>query len=134
MEDIVIAGRILLAVVLSFILGLDRERKGKPAGLRTILLVGVGSALFTLVSIYGLPGRDPSRIASNIVTGVGFLGAGTILRVKEKERILGLTTAATIWYTAAVGMMVGAGMYVSAIVAAVIGWIILESKRWNLPF
>ncbi|MDN5358639.1 MAG: putative Mg2+ transporter-C (MgtC) family protein [Candidatus Diapherotrites archaeon] len=126
--------RIVFAAFLSFFLGLDRERRGKPAGLRTMLLVGTGAALFTVVSIYGFPGSDPSRVASNIVTGVGFLGAGTILRVKEKERILGLTTAATIWYVAAVGTLVGVGMYAEAVVATILGWLILESKQWGLPF
>lgn len=134
MNGLEIIGRILLSAALSFLLGLDREKKGKPAGLRTMLLVGVGSTLFTVASIYAFPGSDPSRIVSNVVTGVGFLGAGTIMRVKEKERIMGLTTAATIWYVAAVGILAGAGMYLIATLAAAVGWIILESKQWDISF
>lgn len=100
-----------VAVLLGGAIGFERERRGKAAGLRTNILICVGSALFTRLSIeipgtYGLAG-DPSRIAAQIVTGVGFLGAGTILQARG--RITGLTSAATIWMVAAIGMAVGAG-------------------------
>lgn len=112
-------GRLVLAAVLGGLVGLERELAGKPAGLRTNLLICVGSALFTDLSIGmaalgggpGLP-ADPARVAAQVVTGIGFLGAGTILR--SHGRITGLTTAATIWVVAAVGMAVGARAYVPA--------------------
>lgn len=103
------------AFVLSAVIGLERERRFKSAGLRTHTLVGIGSALFTLVSAYGFAPLlseevvlDPSRIAAQIVSGVGFLGAGVIF--VRQNAVAGLTTAASIWVTAAVGMACGAGM------------------------
>jgi putative Mg2+ transporter-C (MgtC) family protein len=106
-------------VVVSFLcgmtVGLERERHEKPAGLRTLVLICVGSAIFTLASVSPAMGqREPARIAAQIVTGVGFLGAGSILR--DRAMITGLTTAATVWATAGVGMVVGAG-YATAGVA-----------------
>jgi len=112
--------RLLLAAVLGGVVGVERELSGKPAGLRTNLLICVGSALFTSLSI-GVASlsdasgfrSDPGRIAAQIVTGIGFLGAGTILHSRGK--ITGLTTAATVWVVAAIGMAVGAGAYVAAV-------------------
>jgi putative Mg2+ transporter-C (MgtC) family protein len=90
------------------IIGAERESKSKPAGLRTMAMVSIGAAVFTMVSIeLGLPSGDRARIAAQVVTGIGFLGAGAILR--GPQGVLGLTTAATIWVTAAVGMVIGAG-------------------------
>ena len=113
------------AFVLSVIIGLERERRAKSAGLRTHTLVGLGSALFTLVSAYGFVGvvgsdvvLDPSRIAAQIVSGVGFLGAGVIF--VRQNVVAGLTTAASIWVTAAVGMACGAGMPVLAAIATML--------------
>ena len=113
-------GRLLLASLLGGVIGIEREVSGKPAGLRTNLLICVGSALFTALSIEvaalgGDPGirSDPGRIAAQIVSGIGFLGAGSILH--SRGRITGLTTAATIWVVAAVGMAVGARAYVAAV-------------------
>ncbi|TQM57882.1 MgtC/SapB family protein [Humibacillus xanthopallidus] len=114
-------GLLGLAFVLSAIIGLERHRRFKSAGLRTHTLVGVGSAVFTLVSAYGfadVTGRgvvDPSRIAAQIVSGVGFLGAGVIF--VRRGSVSGLTTAASIWLTAAVGMACGAGMPALAVMA-----------------
>lgn len=96
-----------IAVLVGGVIGLEREVQYKAAGFRTLILITVGSTLFTLFSIAIEPELSPSRIASNIVTGIGFLGAGTILR--EGGRIGGLTTAATIWLAAALGMGIGAG-------------------------
>jgi len=111
-----------IAFLLSAIIGVERQRKLKSAGLRTHTLVGIGSAVFTLVSAYGFAGiagsdviLDPSRIAAQIVSGIGFLGAGVIF--VRKGAVSGLTTAASIWVTAAVGMACGAGMPVIAAVA-----------------
>lgn len=103
-QDIIKLG---IAVLVGGAIGLEREVQYKAAGFRTIILITLGSTLFTLFSIAIEPDASPSRIASNIVTGIGFLGAGTILR--EGGRIGGLTTAATIWLAAALGMGIGAG-------------------------
>lgn len=117
--------RLLLATALGAIIGFQRERAGKSAGLRTLLLVCVGAALFTIASIYGFgTAADPSRIASGIVIGIGFLGAGTILR-RGGAVVEGLTTAATIWSVAAIGLVAGAGLYILAAVTAAIVLIVL---------
>jgi putative Mg2+ transporter-C (MgtC) family protein len=112
-------GRLLLAAALGGLIGLEREVRRKEAGLRTNMLIAMGSALFTLMSIEMAPGpdADPTRIASQIVTGVGFLGGGAILR--EGATIRGLTTAATIWMNAAIGVAAGGGRYHLAIIATV---------------
>jgi len=123
--------RFLLAVALGAGIGYQRERAGKTAGVRTHILVSSGAALFTLVSIYGFSGAavDISRVAAGVVVGVGFLGAGVILRGQREEEVAGLTTAATIWITAAIGLAAGAGMYlVSVIVTAIIIGVLLLPK------
>lgn len=116
--------RLLLAAGLSSAIGYQRERKGKAAGLRTHILIGSGAALFTLVSIYGFNGAvDPSRVAAGVVAGVGFIGAGVIfrgMREEHKEGVAGLTTAASIWITAAIGLAAGAGMYLISAIATLI--------------
>jgi putative Mg2+ transporter-C (MgtC) family protein len=101
--------RVLLAAVLSAAIGVEREYHQKPAGLRTNMLIGIGSTLFTLVSVGFASGGSSDRVAAQIVTGIGFLGAGAILR--GDHTVHGLTTAATIWVNAAIGMTVGAGAY-----------------------
>jgi putative Mg2+ transporter-C (MgtC) family protein len=119
-----LAVRLIVAAGLGLAIGFEREIHGHPAGLRTHMLVAMGSALFTVLSIYGFqdqPGGgtapvDPTRIAAQIVSGIGFLGAGAIL--KDGIVIRGLTTAASLWATAAVGMAAGAGEYVISVVAA----------------
>jgi putative Mg2+ transporter-C (MgtC) family protein len=105
-----LALRLLEAAALGALIGLEREIHDHPAGMRTHLLVSVGAAAFTVLSIYGFPaiGADPARVAAQIVAGVGFLGAGAIL--KEGATIRGLTTAASLWAVAAVGMAAGAGV------------------------
>ena len=116
--------RILIAAALGAIIGYQRERAGKPAGLRTIVLVCVGAALFTVVSAFGFVGADPSRIAAGIVIGIGFLGAGAIMR-REGGSIEGLTTAATIWVTAAIGLATGAGLYIVSLVTTGVTLVVL---------
>jgi putative Mg2+ transporter-C (MgtC) family protein len=102
--------RLIFASVLGGILGFERQRKGKAAGLRTHMLVGLGTALFTVAPLEaGMAVADMSRVFQGIATGIGFIGAGTILKVAEQEQIKGLTTAASIWLTAAIGVAVGAG-------------------------
>lgn len=112
-----------LAFVLSAVIGVERERQFKSAGLRTHTLVGLGAALFTLVSAYGFAGlgidtTDPTRIAAQVVTGIGFVGAGVIF--VNRGNVVGLTTAASIWVTAAVGMACGAGLPLLAVAGTVL--------------
>lgn len=120
-QEIII--RLLVAFVLSAIIGIEREYYRKPAGLRTLVIVGLGAALFTLISaqVRGLfPGAlsDPGRIASQIVVGIGFIGAGTIIR--SRGAIVGLTTAATIFVVAAIGVAVGFGLYTEAVAVTIL--------------
>lgn len=120
--------RILLAAGLAGVIGFERELREQEAGLRTHMLVGVGACLFTLVSAYGfgeffvqggpLVPVDPTRIAAQIVTGIGFLGAGAIIR--QGPSIKGLTTAATLWAVAAIGLAAGAGFYSGAVATTVV--------------
>ncbi len=116
--------KLLLALVLGGLIGMERELRDKPAGFRTLMFISAGSALFTMFSIHmaqlpGFPtGGDPSRIAAQIVTGVGFLGAGVIMR--EHGEVTGLTTASTIWLAAALGIGAGIGAYLFSILAALL--------------
>ncbi len=129
-NDMMMIGRVVLALLLGGAIGFERERRNKPAGLRTHMLVAAGTTCFTVASIYGfgdqIP-RDPSRVAAQIVSGVGFLGAGTIFRSGSEVR--GLTTAATIWLVAALGMLVGTGMYWLAIFTTIISALVLRFLR-----
>jgi len=119
--------RFLLAVALGAGIGYQRERSGKAAGMRTIILVSAGAALFTLVSVYGFDaeGVDISRVAAGVVVGVGFIGAGVIFRGRQEEEVAGLTTAATIWVAAAIGLAAGAGMYLPSVIATAVILVIL---------
>lgn len=118
--------RLLLAAGLGAAIGLEREFRRKPAGLRTNILIAVGSALFTMLSIvFAHSGGTADRIAAQIVTGVGFLGAGAILR--SGETIHGMTTAATIWVNAAIGVGAGAGEYAMSSVATLITLVVLAA-------
>jgi len=105
--------RLLVALLLGAVVGLERERQERAAGLRTVTMVSLGSCLFTIVGAYGFANTDPSRVAAQIVTGIGFLGAGTIFL--RKDLVRGLTTAATIWAVAAIGMASGTAQYVIAV-------------------
>ena len=116
-----IALRLLLAVVLGGLIGFERESHNRPAGFRTHILVCSGSALIMMVSAYGFTGQigagfeaDPGRIAAGVVTGIGFLGAGTILQ--QRGSVRGLTTAASIWVVSGVGLAVGIGFYLGAVI------------------
>ena len=116
--------RLLLAAGLGAAIGLEREYRQKPAGLRTNILIALGSALFTLISIQmGLAGRTPDRIAAQVVTGIGFLGGGAILR--SGRNVHGMTTAATIWVNAAVGMAAGSGQFAIATATTTITLVVL---------
>lgn len=125
LTDLDMTQRLLLAAVLGAVLGLEREWRHKDAGLRTNILIAIGSALFTLMSIELTDGRtgDTSRIAAQIVTGIGFLGAGAIIRTNAG--IQGLTTAATIWVNAAIGVAAGGGEYHLALIATFVTLMVL---------
>ncbi len=118
-----ILGRLVLAGFLGAFIGLERELRGYPAGIRTLALVALGSCLFTDVS--GLLGGD-DRVAAQIVTGIGFIGAGVIFR--EGYTVRGITTAATIWSAAAIGMAIGTNLYVVAILGAIFVFAVLEAR------
>ena len=113
--DVELIRRLITAALLGALLGFEREVRQKSAGLRTNILVAVGAALFTLMSLELAPGGDPNRIAAQIVTGIGFLGAGAIMRTRSG--IQGLTTAATVWVNGAVGVAAGGGAYHLAFIA-----------------
>jgi putative Mg2+ transporter-C (MgtC) family protein len=105
-----VGGRLMVSLVLGGLLGYERQRAGKAAGLRTHILVALGATLFVLGPVEaGMSVADLSRVIQGIVAGIGFLGAGAILKLVERERVEGLTTAANIWFTAAVGTAVGSG-------------------------
>lgn len=120
--------KIVLAIIAGGLIGLEREFRDKSAGFRTLIFISMGAAAFTILSTRLAPVSDPNRIAANIVTGIGFLGAGAILR--DGSRITGLTTAATIWLSAAIGMAVGGGQYLLAALLTGLTVIVL----WVFPF
>ena len=121
--------RLLLAVTMGALIGFERQHAGKPAGLRTHVLVCIGAALFTIASIYGFgEGADPARVAAGIVAGIGFLGAGAIIRTPEGI-LVGLTTASSIWAVAAIGLTAGAGLYILAPVATLVVLIVLRLPK-----
>lgn len=130
-----LALRLVGAFVVGILIGFERERRHKPAGLRTHALVGLGAALFTITGIYGFAAAgvppsgaaDPARVAAQIVTGVGFIGGGIIF--KDQDRIRGLTTAASIWLTAGLGTGIGAGLYLLTAIGALLGLAGLKLNR-----
>jgi putative Mg2+ transporter-C (MgtC) family protein len=123
-QQVILAAQITLAVLLSGIIGINRERSHKSAGLRTHMLAGAGACLFTILSLHAFPHADTSRIASNVVTGIGFLGGGLI--IQRKNEAYDLTTAAGIWATAAIGMAIGVGAWFLAIYVTLILWFVLD--------
>jgi putative Mg2+ transporter-C (MgtC) family protein len=122
--------RLFVAGILGALLGAERESVGKAAGLRTHMLVALGAALFVLIPVeFGFQEGDLGRVIQGVATGIGFLGAGTILKRREESEITGLTTAAAIWLTAAVGLAAGVGRVWLAIVGALSAWVILYGVR-----
>ncbi len=121
--------RLLLSVLLSGLVGLEREAKGRAAGLRTHMLVCVGSCLMMLTGVYmaahyhGTMDVDPTRLAAQVVSGIGFLGAGTIIQFRDSVR--GLTTAASVWAAAGIGLAVGGGFYLGAVATTVLVLVVL---------
>lgn len=122
--------RLLVAALLGGLLGYERESRGISAGLRTHMLVAVGSAIFVLVPLEaGVSQADLSRVLQGVVTGVGFLGAGAIIKLNQEQEIKGLTTAASVWLTAAIGVAAGMGREMTAILSALLALFILAVLR-----
>jgi len=129
-ETLRILIRLMLAAALGGLLGFERARSGKSAGLRTHMLVALGSALFALIPQQaGVTVTDMSRVVQGIVTGIGFIGAGAILKQSESQQVHGLTTAAGLWLTAAIGMAAGMGRETTAILGAVLAFTILAALQ-----
>ena len=135
--------RLLISCILGGLIGLERESLERPAGLRTHILVCVGSALMMIVSIYGFAGsdsvnKDPGRIAAQVVSGIGFLGAGTILR--EGLTVKGLTTAASLWVVAGIGLAIGCGQFFAGIAVTALVFLTLvlfgqlERRHWSSKY
>lgn len=133
MNEIEIIGRLLLALFLGGLIGIERVHAGKKAGIRTLGLVALGSALFITISEFVIAQYgyeiDPLRVAANVVTGIGFIGAGMI--IFREDHVSNLTTAAGVWLSAAIGVAVGFGMYVTA-AAVTVMVIITYTSMWNL--
>ena len=125
--------RLLVAVVLGGVLGWERESVGAPAGLRTHMLVSLGSALFVLIPLQaGMRLDDLSRVLQGVTAGIGFLGAGAILKQRERNDVRGLTTAASIWLTAALGVAAGMGREATALLSTLFALVILAIlRRWS---
>ncbi|QCO68796.1 MgtC/SapB family protein [Luteimonas yindakuii] len=122
----VMIARLVVAAVLGGIIGWEREQKGRAAGLKTHILVSIGSALFVLAPLtHGISADEVTRVMQGIVSGIGFLGAGAILKLDKGERIEGLTTAAGIWMTAAIGMAAGMGQEWVAIITTLVAFIVV---------
>lgn len=132
--------KLILSLVLGALIGLERRSRGQIAGMRTFALISMGACLAMIISIYipqtyfGLKNGDPGRIAAQVISGIGFLGAGAIIQMKGSVR--GLTTAAGIWMTAAVGLAVGAGMYIISVAAFILIVLILNNveDQWQRFF
>ena len=136
-QQLDISIRLLMASVLGAAIGFEREIHLHPAGMRTHLLVALGSAAFSVLSIFFFVSptapdgsTDPSRIAAQIVSGIGFLGAGAILKLPEERRIEGLTTAAGIWLTATIGIAAGLGRESTAVIGTLLAAVVLVSLGW----
>ena len=122
--------RLLVALALGALLGYQRESSGANAGLRTHMLVSAGSAIFIMVPLQaGMQLGDISRVMQGVTAGIGFLGAGAIIKLQESNQIKGLTTAASIWLTCGIGVAAGAGLEATAVLSAVTGWVVLALMR-----
>ena len=127
--------RLFVALLLGGLIGVERDYRSKDAGIRTHFLVALGSALFCVVSQFGfgVDLKDSSRVAAQVVSGIGFLGAGTIIFQKDKNVVRGLTTAAGLWVTAAIGLACGTGMYVAAAISTAVVLVSLEGVNLLMP-
>ncbi|MGM0985239.1 MAG: MgtC/SapB family protein [Pseudomonadota bacterium] len=130
-EFVVVVVRLLLAALLGGLLGLEREQRGKAAGIRTHMLVCMGAALFIFIPQQaGISDSEMSRVIQGVIAGIGFLCAGTIITGKDEQGATGLTTAAGIWFTAAIGIAVGLGREQTAVLCTVLAWVVL----YVMPF
>ena len=131
LSDNVMIARLALSFLVGGLIGLERQMHRRPAGLRTHILVCIGSCLIMLTSLYVFDiykseaNIDPSRIASGVITGIGFLGAGAIIRAREREAVKGLTTAASLWVVAGLGLSIGCGLYSASLFTTVLALIAL---------
>ena len=118
--------RLVLAMIVGAVVGVQRELSGKPAGIRTHMLVSLGAALFVIGPMeFGMIESDLSRVIQGLIAGIGFLGAGAILKLEDKREIEGLTTAAGIWMTAAMGLAAGLGRFGLALISLIFAWFVL---------
>lgn len=131
--------RLFIAALLGGIVGYERERKGKAAGIRTHMLVCLGTALIIIVArLDGIPQAEMSKVIEGVVAGIGFLGSGVILKLSQEREIWGITTAASIWTTAAIGLAVGLGQVWIAVISLIVVWVILfvlgywEKQVWKM--
>lgn len=129
-QQLITVFKLCLGTALAAVIGYEREKYSKPAGLRTHMVLAIGCTMLTVLSfdVFPVP-TDNSRIAAAIITGIGFIGAGTVLQTRE--RIVGLTTAASIWLTASISLSVGTGNYIIAIAGTLLGYLVLESKPFQ---
>ncbi len=130
--------RLALAGALGAVMGFERQEEGKAAGLRTHILVALGAAAFVIAPLEaGTSFEHLTRVIQGLTTGIGFLGAGTILKLTDERRIQGLTTAASIWLTAAAGTAAGMGMFWTAVLSVALGWTVVvvigRMERWINP-
>jgi putative Mg2+ transporter-C (MgtC) family protein len=122
--------QLCFALLLAGVIGYEREKYSKPAGLRTHMVLAIGCTILTILSYTAFPDpADKSRVAAAIITGIGFIGAGTVLQTRE--RIVGLTTAASIWLTASICLAVGTENYILAVFGTILGYLVLESKSFT---
>ena len=122
-----VTSRLIAAVVLGAVVGIERERESKPAGVRTHALVTLAATIFTLIPIeIGMPTQDLSRVVQGVATGIGFIGAGVIIKLHAQRHVIGLTTAATLWGATAIGVAVGLGEVILSAVAVALIWIVLD--------
>jgi putative Mg2+ transporter-C (MgtC) family protein len=119
---------VAVALVLSGVIGLDREWRRSPAGIRTHMMVGMGAALVMVLGSELYDDNSAARLAANVITGIGFLGAGVIIH--RDSQVHELTTAASLWFVAILGMVTGARLYVLAAGATLLGWLVLSALRW----
>ncbi len=133
-DTIEIVLRVVVAAALGGLVGLERELTGRPAGIRTHILVTAGACIFTAISVFGFPGlKETDRVAAGVVTGIGFIGGGAILK-SEGGYVTGLTTAASLWSCAAIGMLAGAGFFLVGLIITALDLFVLEFINWVVDF
>lgn len=133
-ETMEIVLRVVVAAAFGGLVGLERELTGRPAGIRTHILVTAGACIFTAISVFGFPGlKETDRVAAGVVTGIGFIGGGAILK-SEGGYVTGLTTAASLWSCAAIGMLAGAGFFLVGLIITILDLFVLEFINWVVDF